>query len=233
MMEKELRKERENIASMFNSIAAKYDLLNLILSFGIDTIWRRRLIRRVVSAKPLKILDIACGTGDLILKFSKMGYSVYGADISMNMLEVAKEKALKMGLTPEFVLASADDLPFENNLFGAVTISFGIRNFEDRNRALKEIHRTMKEGGVLAILEFAQPRNPLWSAVYKFYLAVFVPLAGRLISGDKKAYRYLSDSIVAFPKFESFCAEIETVGFKKVGYQSMSGGIAVLYTAYK
>lgn len=241
-MKKELRKDREVIASMFNGIAGRYDLLNLMLSFGIDTLWRAKLIKFVLAGKPSNILDIACGTGDLALIFGKKGVAATGADISANMLNVARKKAekrfnseesLKKGVRPDFILASADELPFERESFDAVTISFGIRNFEKRAEALSEIIRVMRPGGSLAILEFASPKNTIWKALYGFYLKHFVPLVGRLVSGDKYAYRYLSDSIESFPKYENFCKEMSDAGFDVCRFRSLSGGIAALYTAYK
>ena len=144
-MAKNLNKDRNAIASMFNGIAKNYDKLNLLLSFGIDTLWRRKLIRFVLKSNPSNVLDIACGTGDLALIFAKKGISVTGADISQNMLEVAKHKADKISKSnaPEFILASADNLPFSDNSFDSVTFSFGIRNFENRENALNEIHRVL------------------------------------------------------------------------------------------
>ena len=234
-MAKNLNKDRNAIASMFNGIAKNYDKLNLLLSFGIDTLWRRKLIRFVLKSNPSNVLDIACGTGDLALIFAKKGISVTGADISQNMLEVAKHKADKISKSnaPEFILASADNLPFSDNSFDSVTISFGIRNFENRGNALIEIHRVLKSGGSLAILEFASPRSFLWKKIYGFYLKFFVPLVGRVISGDKYAYIYLYESIESFPKFEAFCTEIQNEAFSEINYISLSGGIAVLYTALK
>lgn len=241
-MKKELKKEREVIASMFNGIAERYDLLNLMLSFGIDTLWRAKLIKFVLAGKPSNILDIACGTGDLALIFGKKGVAATGADISANMLNVARKKAekrfnseesSKKGVRPDFILASADELPFERESFDAVTISFGIRNFEKRAEALSEIIRVLRPGGSLAILEFASPKNTIWKALYGFYLKHFVPLVGRLVSGDKYAYRYLTDSIESFPKYESFCKEMRDAGFDECRFRSLSGGIAALYTAYK
>ncbi len=234
-MSKEVQKDREVIASMFNGIADKYDLLNLLLSFGIDTLWRKKLIKFVTSSNPGNLLDIACGTGDLALIFAKKRVKVTGADISSKMLEVAGKKADKLpdSFRPEFILASADELPFEENSFDSVTISFGIRNFEKRDLAITEIQRVLKQGGSLAILEFASPRNKIWNGIYGIYLKYFVPFVGRLISGDKYAYSYLSDSISTFPKYEAFCDELNKAGFDKVKYRSLSGGIAALYTAFK
>lgn len=233
-MSKELKKDKEVIASMFNRIAQRYDLLNLLLSFGIDTLWRKKLIRFIMESKPQHLLDIACGTGDLTLIFREKGINVTGADISEKMLEVAIKKANKnsKNKSPNFILASADNLPFEDNSFDAVTISFGIRNFDNREAALKEIRRVLRVGGSLAILEFATPKNSIWRFVYNLYLKIFVPIAGRILSGDKLAYNYLSESIEAFPKYEAFCSEFEVAGFTGIKYYSLSGGISVLYTAY-
>jgi demethylmenaquinone methyltransferase/2-methoxy-6-polyprenyl-1,4-benzoquinol methylase len=226
-------KKREHIAAMFNSIASRYDLLNFILSFGIDSIWRRKLTRFILKNRPGKILDIACGTGDLTIYFGKKGIPTTGVDISEKMVEVAIHKADKLSCKPDFVIASADELPFEKSSFDAVTISFGIRNFENRERALKEIYRVLTPGGVVAILEFAIPGNMVWRALYGFYLKRLIPITGMMITGNKHAYSYLADSIETFPRYEAFCREIEGAGFEKAEYLSLSGGIAVLYTAIK
>ena len=165
-----INKEREKISTMFNNIAGSYDLLNHLLSFGIDKRWRKKLVGRVLLKNPKTVLDIACGTGDLTLALFKKGIDVTGLDIAEKMMDVAKDKftshirKTKEKTQPEpcFVCASAESIPFKDSTFDAVTIGFGIRNFENRGESLLEISRVLKRVGTLAILEFATPKNHLW-----------------------------------------------------------------------
>lgn len=236
----ELRKERETISGMFNKIAPKYDLLNRVLSLGIDKIWRARLVKDLISkanasstSRHQSILDIACGTGDLTIALAKKGFSVTGADIAGKMLEIAQKKSFTINPKPEYIIASADDLPFADNYFDAVTIAFGIRNFERRDLALSEIKRVLKKGGYLYILEFATPSNKIWGAIYRLYFLNILPAIGRAVSGDKSAYSYLPESVKAFPQYEKFIAEIDKAGFVSSKYVSLTGGVALLYSAKK
>lgn len=243
MKQADLSKNSEKISAMFNGIASDYDKLNRILSFGIDTLWRKKLVKDIESRIPVKegkkqetkVLDIACGTGDLSFGLARHGFLVTGADISSGMLEIAKSKAKNAGFAsnPSFILASAESLSFPDNSFDAATISFGIRNFDKREACLKEIKRVLAPGGVLSILEFAEPRNRIWRAVFNCYFLNITPVIGKMVSSDKSAYSYLPQSVRAFPKYEGFSEEISRAGFRNADYISLSGGIAVLYRAVK
>lgn len=247
---KPLKKDKETISGMFNSIAGTYDFLNHFLSFGIDRSWRRKLVRKIVSesgvnttqsskskagcdtphkAEAPKVLDIACGTGDTAIALDKKGMNVTGADISVEMLAVARKKAPHI----TFQYGDAAGLDFPDNSFDAVSITFGIRNFDDRAVCLKEIYRVLKPGGLLCIAEFSIPRNKLWKALYSFYFRTIPPLAGKLISGQKQAYTYLPESSFDFPAPELFAGELKSGGFSNVSFRSMTGGVAYLYEGRK
>jgi len=236
-MDNALQKDRASVSSMFNNIAGKYDLLNHLLSLGIDKIWRRKLLKFVKANNPKKILDLACGTGDMTIALYKSGFEVIGADIAEKMLEIARVKSnrIRSGSIPSpvYILASADSIPFPDNSFDSVTITFGIRNFENRKSSLQEIIRVLKNGGYLSILEFALPKNKLWRGLFNFYFLNILPLVGRLISKDMKAYTYLPESVKSFPQYGDLCNEISAEGFTEVQYKSLTGGVAVLYTARK
>ncbi|MCK9629216.1 MAG: bifunctional demethylmenaquinone methyltransferase/2-methoxy-6-polyprenyl-1,4-benzoquinol methylase UbiE [Bacteroidales bacterium] len=236
-MEKGLSKEHSTISAMFNSIAGKYDLLNHLLSLGIDKGWRRKLVKSLKRSSSKVVLDLACGTGDLTIALYKEGFTVTGADLSINMLEIARHKSEKIAKEghplPSYIECSAESLPFEDSSFDAVTISFGIRNFQNRDTALQEILRVLKSNGRLAILEFATPRNFLWRVLYNTYFSVILPIIGRIISKDARAYRYLPESVKEFPQYETFCKEIEKQGFKNINFKPLTGGVAVLYFAEK
>ncbi|MDP3397746.1 MAG: bifunctional demethylmenaquinone methyltransferase/2-methoxy-6-polyprenyl-1,4-benzoquinol methylase UbiE [Bacteroidales bacterium] len=236
-----INKEREKISSMFNNIAGSYDLLNHLLSFGIDKRWRKRLIGRVLLKNPKTVLDIACGTGDLTLALFKKGIQVTGLDIAQKMMDVAQEKlARHIRKTqntslpnPIFVCASAESIPFENSTFDAVTIGFGIRNFENRGESLLEISRVLKKGGTLAILEFATPKNKIWRWLFNLYFLKILPFIGKIISKDNQAYSYLPQSVSTFPQYEEFASELEHFGYVNIDYITLTGGVAILYVAQK
>lgn len=236
-MPETLKKERSIISAMFNNIAGSYDLLNHLLSLGIDKIWRKRLIKHLMSSPPVKVLDLATGTGDIAIELFRRGVEVTGIDIAQKMLDKANEKcaAERKSATPlpMFLLASADEIPFPDNSFDAVTIGFGIRNFENREQSLGEIFRVINNGGQLAILEFASPKNRVWRALYTFYFHNILPVAGKIISKDMSAYTYLPESVSEFPQYDAFCGELRIVGFTSVDFKPLSGGVAVLYTAKK
>lgn len=234
MPERQLNKSREAISSMFDSIAPVYDRLNHLLSFGIDRSWRRRLVRAVSSFCALrggevKVLDMACGTGDVSIALRRKGLDVVGADISENMLALARKKAPGI----DFRYGDASELPFADESFDAVTIAFGIRNFDKRAQCIRELHRVLKDGGMLAIAEFSIPRNRLWRGIYTLYFKNILPAVGRLISKQAYAYSYLPESSFDFPAPEKFRAELSEGGFRDVTARSMTGGVSCLYIGRK
>ena len=232
-MDEKIEKNEKKIAGMFDSIASKYDAMNHGMSLGIDRIWRRCFVRTLAQSLHLEspsVLDLACGTGDLAKAMAKENWRVTGLDISAEMMAVGERKCAKLRPRPAFVLGSAEAIPFADNSFDAVTIAFGLRNFDHRAQCLQEIRRVLKPGGKLAVLEFAVPKNRLWRALYLFYFKHSMRLVGRLV-GSGAAYAYLVDSVLAFPRYEALVAEFEAAGFPKVHYHAYSGGIAVGYFA--
>ena len=231
-MEKNLDKNSKKIAGMFDSIASKYDRMNHGMSLGIDRQWRKRFVRTLASrlSSGAKVLDLACGTGDLTKALAQRGWQVTGLDISAEMMEVGKGKCAGLAPQPAFVLGSAESIPFADASFDAVTIAFGLRNFDHRSQCLQEIRRVLKPGGTLAVLEFAVPKNRLWRGLYLFYFKHAMRLVGRLV-GSGEAYGYLVDSVLAFPRYEALTDEFTAAGFTKTSYHSYSGGIAVGYFA--
>lgn len=229
-----LDKNAEVIAGMFDSIAEKYDRMNHGMSLGIDRLWRRRFMRRLTRplAPGAAVLDLACGTGDLTKALSDKGYRVTGLDISAEMMAIGREKCRYLSPKPNFVHGSAEQIPFPDASFDAVTIAFGLRNFDHRAQCLAEIRRVLKPGGSLAVLEFAVPRNRHWQKIYLFYFRRILPLIGRL-AGSADAYGYLVDSVLAFPRYEALCGEFEAAGFRNVSYKPYTGGIAVGYSGDK
>lgn len=234
MPERQLNKSREAISSMFDSIAPVYDRLNHLLSFGIDRSWRRRLVHAVVSFcaqrnGDVSVLDMACGTGDVTIALRRKGLDVVGADISENMLAIARKKAPDI----DFRFGDASGLPFTDGSFDAVTIAFGIRNFDKREQCIRELHRVLKDGGMLAIAEFSIPRNRLWRGVYTLYFKNILPAIGRLVSRQSYAYSYLPESSFDFPSPAKFSAELSEGGFRDVTARSMTGGVSYLYIGRK
>ncbi len=229
-MTERLDKDEKKISGMFDSIASKYDRMNHGMSLGIDRLWRRRFVRRLAKKLPEKaaVLDLACGTGDLTKALSEKGYQVTGLDISSEMMAIGREKCRYLSPKPNFVLGSAEQIPFPDDTFDAVTIAFGLRNFDHRARCLAEIRRVLKPGGQLAVLEFAVPRNRHWNKIYLFYFKNILPLIGRLV-GSADAYGYLVDSVLAFPRYEALCDEFRRAGFLFPRYKPYTGGIAVGY----
>jgi demethylmenaquinone methyltransferase/2-methoxy-6-polyprenyl-1,4-benzoquinol methylase len=218
------------VKSMFASIAERYDLMNSILSFGIHKIWKRCLIAKAKDLQPKAVLDLCTGTGDLLPGLAEFSERVVGADFCAEMLELSTPKIRHLE-TVELELADAMKLKFESQMFDLVTVAFGVRNFQDLEQGLKEIRRVLKDGGSILVLEFGQPQNPFFKQVYDFYSALVLPLLGRMIAGNKEAYRYLKTSAGAFPCREKFLDILLTCGFHKAEYQSLTGGIAYIYSA--
>ena len=231
--------QKEQIREMFDGIAPSYDRLNHLLSLGADKAWRRRSLRGAVTPdSPQNILDIACGTGDFSIEIARKmhpGSHVTSVDISEKMLEIMKDKVLahNMGNIISIVNADAIILPFPDNFFNLATIAFGIRNFEDRQAALKEILRVLAPGGKLLILELSQPSAPLLRKSSAVGVAKLAPWSGGLVSGPKKAYRYLPESIKDFPDKDKWMAIMRECGYKEVSHKAYTFGVCRLFTGIK
>jgi demethylmenaquinone methyltransferase / 2-methoxy-6-polyprenyl-1,4-benzoquinol methylase len=228
--------KKEQVAEMFDNIAPKYDFLNHFLSLGIDQLWRRRAIRLIKPFKPSEILDVATGTGDLAIEALKTGAKrVTGIDISEEMLALGRIKVEKLGLDHQITLKRGDSekLEFADGTFDAVTVAFGVRNFENLERGLSEIHRVLKNGGVLCVLEFSKPRVFPVKQFYKFYTGKILPFIGRLISKDDSAYRYLPDSVKEFPDSLDFILCLSNAGFMRTKEYRQTFGVATIYLGVK
>lgn len=222
---------------MFDSIAHSYDLLNHWLSFGIDKHWRRAAIQSLAAYKPQHILDVATGTGDFALLATRMLHpaQLTGIDISEGMLQVAREKIKKAGLD-HIVSFKKDDclrLSMPDNTFDAVTVAYGIRNFEDLDRGLTEMRRVLRPNGRLAIIELCTPLHFPMKQLFRFYSHVVMPTLGRIISKDKRAYTYLPATMEAFPQGEIMQRILEKAGYKEVRFKRFTFGLSTLYTAKK
>ena len=224
---------------LFNSIARTYDSLNHWLSLGVDKSWRRRSLRWIVDpSAPQQILDIACGTGDYSIAIARRAHPdtvVTGVDLTEAMLQVMRSKVEKAGLSGRIVAeqGNAEALRFADNRFDRTTIAFGIRNFEHREQALREILRVLKPGGRLVILELSVPSNPLLRWCYNLYFTRLLPAIGGMVSGDKAAYRYLPASVLSFPNKREWMETIRRCGFRNVSHRAYTLGICRLYIGEK
>ena len=229
--------KKEQVAEMFNAISPKYDALNRILSAGIDQSWRRKTLREIRATGALNLLDVATGTADLALALAKgiPGSRVVGVDISAGMLEVGRSKVRARDLEGRvrLDLGDGEQLPYEESSFGAVTVAFGVRNFENLEQGLRDMRRVLAPGGTLAVLEFSQPTAWPLRSLYLFYFKNILPRIGRLVSKDASAYTYLPNSVQAFPYGEAFAAKLREAGFKSVRVRPLTFGIASLYLAIK
>lgn len=230
MQEKQLPKDRETISAMFDSIAESYDKLNHILSFGLDRMWRKKLVGEVVGNGAKKVLDVACGSGDVAIALYNAGMEVTGVDISGKMLNVARKKSPEK---IEYMYGDASELPFKEESFDCITIAYGIRNFDKLDKCMKEFYRIVKKGGSIQILEFGIPDNAVWRAIYSFYFKNILPVIGRSISGNKSAYQYLPESSFSFPYGKEFCKVLSKGGFRETRYKPLTGGVSFLYAGKK
>ena len=229
--------KKKMVESMFDSIAWRYDFLNHFLSFGIDRMWRRRVVR-IISMNYMKpgILDVATGTGDLALAAMKADPArVTGIDISRNMLEIGREKVRKRGLGEKIELLQGDseNIPFKSNSFDVAMVAFGVRNFEDPLKGLLEMRRVIRNGGMVIVLEFSKPEGFPFRPVYNFYFRNILPLVGMIFSRDRAAYSYLPDSVYKFPDNEKFLELLSSAGFSEARQKKLTGGVASIYTALK
>lgn len=230
--------KKEQVEEMFDNIAPNYDKLNHIMSFNLDRMWRRRVMRIVRRSKAKKIMDVATGTGDLAITLAKRieRTQILGIDLSEEMLAVARQKIQKQGLEERIIVEKGDAESLdmvESGTIDAVTVAFGVRNFENLERGLSEIYRTLREGGKLVVLELSVPRNRLIRWFYAQYSHRILPSIGAMISKDKRAYIYLPESIDEFPSPERFSEILQSVGFQRVKRRSQSFGVAHIYEAVK
>ena len=228
--------KKQQVSEMFNRIAVTYDFLNHFLSAGIDRSWRKRAVKILSELKPKIILDVACGTADFAIEIAKLNpEKITGIDLSENMLAIGRNKIQKKNLTDKIELIAGDceSLPFTDNKFDAVTVGFGVRNFMNPLKGLKEINRVMKPAGKLAVLEFSKPENILVSKLFNFYFRIFCPFIGGLISKDRNAYKYLQFSVEKFPDGKKFLALMETAGFIETFQKKLTFGIASIYCGTK
>jgi len=233
---KEESSKKEEVAEMFNNISKRYDFLNHFFSLGIDKLWRKKAINQLRSLQPKRILDIASGTGDFALAALKLNPSeVIGVDISQGMLDVGIEKMKKKGVDGivKMQLGDSEDLPFEDFYFDALTVGFGVRNYENLNKGLAEMLRVLRPEGKAIILEFSKPKKFPIKQLFGFYSKYIIPFFGKKISKDGRAYAYLPESVAAFPEGKDFINIMEKIGYRDVKAQLVSGGIATIYSGIK
>lgn len=228
--------KKEQVAQMFDNISGGYDGLNRVISFGIDVKWRKKVLKLVAARNPKSILDIATGTGDMaILLASTSAEKITGIDISAGMLEVGRKKIAAKNLSAKIgmMLADSENLPFEDHSFDAITVGFGIRNFENLEKGLAEILRVLKPGGIFVILETSIPAKTPFKQGYSFYTKRILPLIGKLFSKDNAAYGYLSESASVFPYGEAMNNILRKIGFIDVACLPQTFGVATIYSASK
>ena len=229
--------KKEQVATMFDNIAHRYDFLNHLLSLGIDRVWRKKAIRQIRRSGATRILDVATGTGDLAFAAARAipEAKIQGVDISTGMLELGKQKALKNGLDSQvdFIPGDSEALPFDDHSFDAVMVAFGVRNFENLEKGLREMQRVLKPGGLVLVLEFSRPRLFPVKQLFGLYFKYILPLIGRISSKDPKAYTYLFESVQAFPDYERFTAKMKNAGFRANKWESLTLGICSIYSGVK
>ncbi|MVO09037.1 bifunctional demethylmenaquinone methyltransferase/2-methoxy-6-polyprenyl-1,4-benzoquinol methylase UbiE [Flavobacterium sp. TP390] len=228
--------KKEQVAQMFDAIATNYDGLNRVISFGIDVSWRKKVLQLVANTKPETILDIATGTGDLAILMTKTdAKEIIGLDISAGMLEIGKQKINEKKLDHKItmVLGDSENIPYPDSYFDAITVAFGVRNFENLEKGLAEILRVLKPNGIFVILETSVPTRFPYKQGYAFYTRFILPLIGKLFSKDKVAYKYLSDSANIFPFGEALNNILRKIGFIDVKHLPQTFGVATIYHASK
>lgn len=230
------RTKKVQVEEMFDNIAPQYDFLNHLLTFGIDIVWRRKAVKSLSIIKPKKILDVASGTGDFAFEaLSLKPDKIVGFDLSEGMMRYGRQKAKEKGVEHivEFVKGDSEKMPFTDGMFDAVTVGFGVRNFENLEDGLKEIHRVLRTGGRLAIIEASEPNNTIFRAFHSLYFGKIVPMVGKMVSGDGRAYSYLPQSTFVFPNGKAFVEICSRIGFKDVNWQPLTFGACAFYTMTK
>lgn len=220
----------------FDEIAHRYDLLNRLLSFRIDQLWRKKLVRKLPKGEAYHVLDVATGTADLALMAARRkGCRVTGCDVAEKMMDIGRKKAARKKLDEKVTLVSgaAENLPFAPNTFDAAMVAFGVRNFNDLEKGLAEMNRVLKPGGKILVLEFSIPQNRIFKTFYLFYFLKVLPFLGGFISGNRKAYAYLPESVLKFPQGEEFLGLLQKAGFTDTHYKNLTMGIATLYQGIK
>ena len=227
--------KRQQVEQMFDAISPKYDLLNRLFSLGIDQGWRRKVMRDVTKEPVQKLLDVATGTADLAIMAAKHVPEVIGVDISEGMLSYGREKVTKKGLDQQVKLQQADSiaLPFADGTFDAITVAFGVRGFEELQRGIAEMQRVLKTNGRLFVLEFSKPQKTPMKQLFRFYFHRVMPFVGKAVSKDNAAYTYLPKSVEAFPEGADFLKIMASAGLRECKAESLTGGIASLYTGRK
>ena len=232
-----LLSKKEQVAGMFDNIAFRYDFLNRFLSVGIDKRWRKKAINELQAMNPQKILDVATGTADIAIMASSLlnPISIVGIDISEGMLEIGLKKVERLGLQGKIELLKGDSetISFEDNSFDAVTVAFGVRNFENLEKGLKEIRRVLRPGGKLVVLEFSRPSAPVIKQFYHFYMNYICPVMGKFFSKNRNAYQYLNKSIKTFPERKNFTSVLDNLGYRNTYCKSLSLGICSIYCGEK
>lgn len=234
----EAGEKKAQVAQMFDNISHSYDFLNHFFSLGIDVLWRKKAIRILKKENPNTLLDIATGTGDFALEAVRMNSGakkIIGVDISEGMLEVGRKKVAEKGLNDvvELRYGDSEDLPFTEGAFDAFTVAFGVRNFQNLEKGLSEMRRVLKPNALGIILEFSQPTKFPIKQLFRFYFRFIMPLIGRIVSKDHRAYTYLPESVKAFPSGDDFLNVMKKVGYKDCQRISLSGGIASIYLGRK
>ncbi len=226
--------KKEFVEQMFNDIAPTYDKLNHILSLNVDKGWRRKAVRRIVATRPKHVLDVACGTGDFAIALSQAGVEkVTGVDISQGMLDVGIAKVKALGLNIEMHVDDCEHLGIEDDTFDAVSVAFGVRNFEHLQQGLNEMLRVLRPGGLVCIVELSVPSNTLLRWAYKLYFLHILPFVGGLVSGNRNAYRYLPESVLRFPKPDEVCRMLKEAGFRDVEAKAFTFGLCRMFTGIK
>lgn len=228
--------KKRKVEQMFNDIAPRYDMLNHLLSGGIDITWRKKVRKLLEPIKPQSILDVATGTGDLAIELSKLNpKKIVGLDIAAQMLQFGEVKIKKLGLDELIKMVHGDSakIPFSDRSFDAITVAFGVRNFENLQKGLIEMQRVLKPGGRVVVLEFSKPKQFGFKQLYQFYFKFILPTVGRMVSKNSEAYTYLPDSVSKFAEGQEFLDQMQQAGFIDNHQQRLTGGIATLYWGSK